>query len=120
MVASDPDSDRLSYAWSQVSGSGTATFATPDATDSAVSFSVRGAYRLRVTITDGKGGSVASDVNVTVTGAGDAAPAPTATVTAWSTRSTCKSSSSTSARLCSEAYAVSWRRRPACSGGRWG
>ncbi len=74
VVASDPDSDALSYTWSTVSGSGTATFATPGAADSGVTFSAGGSYRLRVTVTDGKGGSVTSEVSVIVTGGSDVDP----------------------------------------------
>jgi hypothetical protein len=72
VVASDPDGDPLTYAWSKVSGPGTATFATPAATDSGVTFGAVGTYVLRVSISDGRGGSVTSDVSVAVTSAVDA------------------------------------------------
>jgi hypothetical protein len=66
VVASDPDGDPLTYAWTKVSGAGTTTFATPNAADSGVTFSAASTYVLRVTVSDGRGGSVTSDVSVTV------------------------------------------------------
>jgi hypothetical protein len=66
VVASDPDGDALTYVWSKLSGTGTPTFAAPTAANSGVTFSGAGSYVLRVTVADGKGGSVASDVTVTV------------------------------------------------------
>jgi hypothetical protein len=64
------EDDSLSYAWSQLSGSGTATFAAPTGIVSAVTFSAAGSYVLRVTVSDGKGGVSTSDVTVTVNDAG--------------------------------------------------
>ncbi len=68
VVASDPEGDALSYTWSQVSGAGTATFAAPAAADSGVTFSAAGSYGMRVTIDDGNGVNVTSDVTVKVQG----------------------------------------------------
>jgi hypothetical protein len=66
VVASDSDGDPLGYAWGQAAGPGTASFATPAAADSGVTFDVPGSYVLRVTIDDGNGGTVWSDVTVVV------------------------------------------------------
>jgi hypothetical protein len=74
VVASDPDGDPLTYAWTKVSGAGTATFATPGAADSGVTFSAAGSYVLRVTVDDGRGGNVTSDVTVAVTDGSGADP----------------------------------------------
>jgi len=67
VTASDVDGDALSYAWSTSSGPGTANFATAAAATSTVTFSSVGTYVLRVTISDGMGGSVFSEVTVTAT-----------------------------------------------------
>jgi len=64
VAASDVDGDALSYAWTS-SGPGTASFATAAAASSTVTFSNVGTYVLRVAISDGKGGSVFSEVTVT-------------------------------------------------------
>ena len=74
VVASDPDSDALTYAWSKLSGAGTATFGAPTAADSGVTFSSPGTYVLRVTIGDGKGASVTSDVTIAVNVTGNQPP----------------------------------------------
>ncbi len=66
VTASDPDGDTLTYAWRQVAGQGAATFATPAAAQSLVTFNAAGIYGLRVTVSDGRGGIVSSDVAVTV------------------------------------------------------
>lgn len=65
-AASDPDGNPLTYAWTQVTGPGAATFAAPTAASSGVTFSGAGEYRLQVTVSDGRGGSVSSSVLVTV------------------------------------------------------
>ena len=44
----------LTFAWSQASGPGTATFETPAATTSAVTFSADGVYVLKVNVSDGQ------------------------------------------------------------------
>jgi alpha-tubulin suppressor-like RCC1 family protein len=64
VAASDPDSDPLTYSWTQVTGPGAATFAAPSAASSGVTFSGAGEYLLQVTVTDGRGGSVSSSVLV--------------------------------------------------------
>jgi alpha-tubulin suppressor-like RCC1 family protein len=66
VAASDQDNDPLSYAWTQASGPGSATFSAPSAASSGVTFSGAGEYRLQVTVTDGKGGSVSSSLLVRV------------------------------------------------------
>ena len=66
VVASDADGDPLTCAWSQVAGAGTATFATPAAADSGVTFSAAGGYVLSVAVSDGHGGSVSGAVSVMV------------------------------------------------------
>jgi hypothetical protein len=63
-AASDPDGNPLTYAWTQVTGPGAATFAAPTAASSGVTFSGAGEYRLQVTVSDGRGGSVSSSVLV--------------------------------------------------------
>ena len=67
VAARDTDGDTLRYAWSQTdAGPGTASFSAADAADTVVEFSEAGTYDLRVTISDGNGGSETSDVRVTV------------------------------------------------------
>ena len=44
----------LTYAWTQSSGPGTATFESPTAATSAVTFSANGVYVLKVSVTDGQ------------------------------------------------------------------
>ncbi|WP_224361772.1 Ig-like domain-containing protein [Hyalangium versicolor] len=68
--ASDVDGDPLTYAWTQVSpASPTGTFSsTSSATPSwtAPDVNANGVYRLRVTVSDGQGGSVSGTVDITV------------------------------------------------------
>ena len=70
VVAAEPDGDPLTYRWSMVSGprDSEVTFATATAADSGVTFSFKegGRYVLRVTVSDNKGNSVSSDVEVRV------------------------------------------------------
>ena len=47
-----PSNRRLTLAWSQISGPGTATFAKPDSPVTGVTFSAVGTYTLRLTATD--------------------------------------------------------------------
>ena len=69
VTAFDKDGDTLRYSWSQVSGPGIVTFGTANAAESTVSFSATGAYVLRVTITDGQGGTNTSEVGGTFSAA---------------------------------------------------
>jgi len=69
VTAFDKDGDTLSYIWSQVSGPGIVMFGTTNAAESTVSFSVTGAYVLRVTIMDGQGGTNTSEVGGTFSAA---------------------------------------------------
>lgn len=69
VTASDPDDDTLTYAWSQVPSSPAGAFsnasvAAPSWT--APSVTTDTAFQLRVTVTDGKGGSASGTVSVTV------------------------------------------------------
>lgn len=55
----------LTVSWTQVSGTGTATFADPGSTQTSVSFSAPGTYELRLTVGDGEFTS-ADELTVTV------------------------------------------------------
>ncbi|MBM4165221.1 MAG: hypothetical protein FJ222_12395, partial [Lentisphaerae bacterium] len=66
VAASDRDDDPLTYTWSAVNDADNVTFAAGGSADSAVSFSASGFYVLRVTVSDGRGGSAISEVSVTV------------------------------------------------------
>ncbi|MBM4094414.1 MAG: hypothetical protein FJ276_34150, partial [Planctomycetes bacterium] len=66
VAASDRDGDPLTYTWSAVNDADNVTFAAGSSADSAVSFSASGLYVLRVTVSDGRGGSAISEVAVTV------------------------------------------------------
>jgi pectate lyase len=78
-VADDglPAGSSVSQVWSQVSGPGTATFATPDAPDTTATFSEAGAYALRLSATDGQ---LSSSDDVTVTVAPGPGPEPPAEI----------------------------------------
>ena len=78
---SAPDSD-ITYAWSKVSGPGTASFAAPAAAGSGVTFSAAGSYVLRVTVSDNFGGSATSDVTVYVNAAWNNLPVLVTTLAA--------------------------------------
>ncbi len=84
VTATDEDGDPLTYAWSQVSPSSpTGTFgnaASATSTWTAPDVSATGSYVLRVTVTDGKGGSVQGTVSVNVTKVNQAPTVP-ATIT---------------------------------------
>ena len=58
--------DSLVYNWSILSGSGTVTFSAANAANSQASFSIYGAYDLRVTVTDSEGLSSSTDIKVIV------------------------------------------------------
>lgn len=80
-----PTPAQLTETWTQVSGTGTATFADPIAASTTATFSAAGTYVLRLTGSDGQAQS-SDDVTVTVTAAtGNAAPVvnagPDSTVT---------------------------------------
>ncbi|MGW6498452.1 galactose-binding domain-containing protein [Nonomuraea angiospora] len=75
-------SGRLTTQWAKVDGPGEAFFTNPTGTDTVVSFSEAGAYRLKLTATDGEKSS-STTVNVTVTPqSAQANVAPKATPTA--------------------------------------
>ncbi len=84
VTATDADNDTLTYSWSQVSpASPTGSFsdaasATP--TWTAPDVNASGTYTLRVTVTDGKGGSVQGTVDLSVTKV-NRAPLVPATIT---------------------------------------
>lgn len=58
---------QLTWNWSKLSGPGSVTFAAPDALQTTATFSLPGAYVLRLTVSDG-GLSATDDVAVTVQG----------------------------------------------------
>ncbi len=64
--------------WSQVGGTGTATFGDPNAIDTTVSFTEASTYVLRLTAEDGGAFIRSDDVTITVTMAGEIDVAPTA------------------------------------------
>jgi hypothetical protein len=84
VTATDVDGDTLTYAWSQVTpASPTGTFGNATSASTAWTapdVSADGAYTLRVTVTDGKGGSVQGTVTVNVTKVNQAPSVP-ATIT---------------------------------------
>ncbi|MBM3214414.1 hypothetical protein FJZ36_05820, partial [Candidatus Poribacteria bacterium] len=63
--ATDATSDVATYAWSQVSGSGTVTFGTPAAASTSVTASADGPYVIRLTATDAAGNVAFADTNFT-------------------------------------------------------
>ncbi len=65
VTATDADGDTLSYAWSKDSGPGTVSFSAQAASCTA-SFNAAGSYALRVTVSDGNGGSDTGTVSVIV------------------------------------------------------
>jgi hypothetical protein len=71
VTATDADNDTLTYSWSQVSpDSPTGSFsnaASANPTWTAPDVSANGTYTLRVTVTDGKAGSVQGTVDISVT-----------------------------------------------------
>ncbi|MGV3519773.1 PKD domain-containing protein, partial [Luteitalea sp.] len=71
-----PAGSTLTYAWAQVSGPGTATFAAPTSASTSATFSAAGAYVLRLTASDGAL-SGTDTVTVTVTDAPQTNLAPT-------------------------------------------
>ncbi|MBN1207694.1 MAG: tandem-95 repeat protein [Myxococcaceae bacterium] len=68
--ATDADGDPLTYAWSQVSpASPVGTFSSTSATNPtwiAPNVTATGTYQLRVTVSDGQGGSVEGTINISV------------------------------------------------------
>jgi hypothetical protein len=66
--AADADGDAMTYSWVQVSGPGTTTFSDPNVLTPWVAFSTNapGTYVLRLSVNDGQGHIVTSDVNVTL------------------------------------------------------
>ncbi len=71
-----PVGSTLTYAWAQVSGPGTATFAAPTSASTSATFSAAGTYVLRLTASDGAL-SGSDTVTVTVTDAPQTNLAPT-------------------------------------------
>jgi len=65
----------LTYAWSQVTGPGTATIASPDALSTQVAFPVAGDYVFRLTVNDGQH-RASDDVAVAVSEARPPPPPP--------------------------------------------
>lgn len=53
-TVSDDPMDTLSYAWSKVDGPGSVTFSNPSAEDTNASFSLSGAYTLKLHVSDGE------------------------------------------------------------------
>ena len=68
-----PAGSSLAYTWSQIGGSGTATFAMPSMASTGVTFSGAGTYTLRVTVTDGDK-SAFDELSVVVNSPTNAAP----------------------------------------------
>lgn len=65
VASTDGDNDPLTYVWSKVSG-GTVTFNTPNLSITRATFSTTGIYVLRLTVSDGKGGTHSVNFNITV------------------------------------------------------
>lgn len=68
-VVHDVDGDPLTFAWSTVSGPGTAVFGTPAAKDTTATFGAAGTYVIRLSVSDG-GRTTTSDCTVTASGGG--------------------------------------------------
>ena len=68
----------VSYAWTQLSGPGTASFGTGDQASTAVSGLVQGTYRFELTVTDNSGVTASATVQVTVNAAPPVPGAPSA------------------------------------------
>jgi hypothetical protein len=70
VTATDPDNDTLTYAWSQVSPASPVGSFSDAASDhptwTAPDVGTSGTYSLRVTVSDGKGGSVSGVVDINV------------------------------------------------------
>jgi RHS repeat-associated protein/uncharacterized repeat protein (TIGR01451 family) len=64
--ATDPQNSPMTFAWTEVSGPGTATFSNPTALGTNSTFSASGVYILRLTATDALKLSGSADVRITV------------------------------------------------------
>ena len=71
-VATDPDADPLTYAWTVETRPAGSTAALSATNTPSVSLTpdVAGAYVLRVTVSDGRGGETSDEVTITATAAG--------------------------------------------------
>jgi len=67
--SSDPDGDTLSFAWEIVSKPTGSTAALSDATSATPSFTadLKGEYRLKLTVSDGRGGTDSDEVTINAT-----------------------------------------------------
>jgi hypothetical protein len=82
LSASDVDSDALAYAWTQTPATPSGTFSDPGAASPtwvAPQVTANTSFQLRVTVTDGRGGSVTGTVTVTVRPPPSANRSPTLT-----------------------------------------
>lgn len=68
-VVHDVDGDPLTFAWSTVSGPGTAAFGTPTAQGTTATFAAAGTYVIRLSVSDG-GRTTTSDCTVIASGGG--------------------------------------------------
>lgn len=73
--ANDPNSDPMTYSWSQILGS-TATISAPNSLATTFSGLLQGNYTFRFTANDGKGGVTSDDVAVVVNAAAPVNAAP--------------------------------------------
>jgi hypothetical protein len=65
---SDPDGDKLTYAWTQVSGTTVTLTGANSASATFTAPSTSGTLVFRLTVSDGRGGTAGDDVSINVTG----------------------------------------------------